>query len=209
MRVAIRSLHLDDAFANFEHRNIKRAAAKVVHGNRLVLALVEPVSQSRRRRLVDNSLYVEPCNLARIFRSLALRVIKVSRNRDDSLSHFLAEIIFRRLLQFLQNHRRNLWRGVLLPLRHNRDVVAVPLHLIRDHLQFFANLIKPASHKSLDRENRVLRIGNSLPLSDLPHKPFPSLGKSNHRRRSPPSFFIRYNLGLSTLHNRHAGVRSA
>ena len=208
MRVAIGGFHFDHAFAHFQNRNVERAAAKVIHGNRLVLALVESVSKCRRRRLVDDSLHVEPGNLSRIFRRLPLRIVKIRRHRDYRLGHFFSEIIFRRLLQFLQDHRRNLRRSVFLPLRHHSHVVALPHYPIWDHLQFFADLVIAPSHKALDRIHRVLRIGNGLPLGDLPHQPFPGLGKSHHRRRSPTTFFIRDNLGLSPLHNRHAGVRS-
>ena len=209
VRVSVGGLHLDDAFAHFEHRNIKRAATKVVDGDGLVLALVEPVGQRGRSRFVDDSLHFKSCDSPGIFGSLPLRVVKVSRHGDDRLGDFLAEIVFRRLLQLLQDHRRNLRRSVLLPLRHDGQVVAVPLDLVRDHLQFFADLVVAASHEPLDRENRVLRIGNSLPLSDLPHQPFAGFGESDNRRRSPPTFFVRYNFRLSTLHNRDAGVGGA
>src|SRR6202021_1639896 len=105
VRVAIRGLNLDDALAHFQHRNIKRAAAKVINGDRLVLALIEPVSQSRRCRLVDNSLNVQPSNLASILSRLPLRIVKVSWNRDDRLGNFLAQVVLSRLLQLLQNNR--------------------------------------------------------------------------------------------------------
>src|SRR5277367_5963642 len=117
MGVAIGGLYFDHAFADFQNRNIERAAAKVINGDRLVLALVESVSQRRRRRLVDDALYIESRNLARIFRSLPLRVVEVRWHRDHSLGNFLAEIIFRRLLQLLQNHRGDLRWSVFLSLR--------------------------------------------------------------------------------------------
>ena len=192
-----------------EFRGIGRAAAKIVHGDRLVLPLVEPVSQSRRRRLVDDALHFEPGNPPRILGRLPLRVVEISRHRDDRFGHFLAQVVFRRLFQLLQDHRRDLRRSEFLPLRHHRHVVPVPLHLIRDHRQLFADLVIAPSHKPLDRENRVLRIGNGLPLGDLPHQPFPGLGKSHARRRSPPTFFIRDHFRLPALHDSYARVRSS
>ena len=66
-----------------------------------------------------------------------LRVVKVRRHSDDRFRHLLAEIVFGRLLQLLQDHAGDLGRSVLLPLRDNYHVVAVPLYLVRDHLQFF------------------------------------------------------------------------
>ena len=209
MRIAIGRLDLDHALAHFQNRNVERAAAKVVDGNRLVLALVEPVRQRRRRGLINNALHFEAGNLPGIFGSLPLRVIKVCRHGDDRFRHLLAQVVFGRFLQLLQDQRRNLRRSVLLPLRHHGHVVAIALYLIWNHLQLFADLVIAPSHEALDRINRVLRIGNGLPLGDLPHQPFAGLGEPNDRRGGPATLFIRYNFRLATLHNRHAGVGGA
>ncbi len=206
VRVAVGGLHFNHAFAHFQNRDVKSPAAKVVDGDHLVLSLVEPIRQRRRRRLIDNAFYIEPGNLPGIFRGLPLGIVKIRRHGDHGLCHFLAEVVFRRLLQLLQNQRRNLRRRVLLTLRQHRHVVARFHHFIRDHLDLFAHFVIAASHKALDRKHRVLRIGDRLPLCDLPYQPLPSLGKANHRRRSPPSFFIRDNFGLATLHHRHARI---
>ena len=83
--VAVGRLHLDDAFADFENGNIERAAAEVVHGDGLVLLLVEPVGQRGRGRLVDDALHVQTGDLAGVLGGLALRVVKVGRHRDHGL----------------------------------------------------------------------------------------------------------------------------
>ena len=209
MRVAIGGLHFDHAFADFEHRNIERAAAEIVHGDGLVLTLVEPVGQRGRCRLVDDPLHVEPGDPSGILGGLPLRVVEIRRHGDDRLGDFLAEIIFRRLLQFLQDHRGDLGRSIFLALRHHGHMIPVPFNLIRDHLQFFANLVVAASHEPLDRVDCVLRIGDGLPLGDLPYQPFPGFRESDDRRRSPPTFFIRDHLWLSALHNSYARVGCA
>jgi hypothetical protein len=206
VRVAIGSLHLNHALAYLEDRDVESAAAKVIYGDRLVLSLVEPISQRRRRGLIDNALHVEPGNLPGIFRGLPLRVVKVSGYGDHRLGNFLAEIVFRRLLQLLQNQRRDLRRRVLLTLRHYRHVVARFHHLIGHHLDLFRHFVETPPHKALDRINRVLRIGDGLPLRHLSHQPLPSLGKPNHGRSSPSSFFIRDHFGLSTLHHRDTRI---
>ena len=206
VRVAIGGLHFNHALADFEHRDVKSPAAEVVHGDRLVFRFVEPVGQCGRRRLVDDALHFQPGNLPGIFRGLPLRVVKVSGHGDDRLGHFLAEVVFRRLLQLLQNQRGNLRRRVLLALRQHRDVVARLHDLIGHHLDLFRHFVEAPSHEALDRINRVLRIGDGLPLGHLPDQPFAGLGKSDHRRRSAPSFFIRDHFGLAALHDRHAGI---
>ena len=101
---------------------------------------VETVGERRCRRLVDDALHFEAGNLSGIFGRLALRVVEVRRNGDDGFGHFLAEIVFRRLLQLLQNHRRDLRRRVLLALRQNGDVVARLHDLVGHHLHFFVSL---------------------------------------------------------------------
>ena len=81
VRVAVGRLDLDDAFADFEDRDVEGAAAEVVDGDRLVLLLVEPVGQRRRRRLVDDAHHFEAGDLPGVLGGLALRVVEVGRAR--------------------------------------------------------------------------------------------------------------------------------
>ena len=114
MRVAVGRLDLDDALADFEDRDVERAAAEVVDGNRLVLLLVEPVGQRGGRRLVDDAHHLEAGNLSGFLRRLALRVVEVRRHGDDRLGDRLPEVFLRGLLQLLQDHRGDLRRRVFL-----------------------------------------------------------------------------------------------
>jgi hypothetical protein len=88
-------------------------------------------------------------------------------------------------------------------------MIALSDDLIWDHFDFFADFVVAASHETLDRINRVLRIGDRLPLGYLSDEPFPGFGESNHGRRGTPSFFIGNDLGLATLHDCDAGVGGA
>ena len=85
MRVAVGRLDLDDAFADLEDRDVERAAAEVVDGDRLVLLLVEAVGERRRGRLVDDAHDLEAGNLPGVLGRLALRVVEVRGHRDDRL----------------------------------------------------------------------------------------------------------------------------
>src|SRR5580700_3349382 len=58
VRVAVGSFHFYDAFTNFQNRNVKSAAAKVINGDGFVFLLVQAVSKRRRSRLVDDALHV-------------------------------------------------------------------------------------------------------------------------------------------------------
>ena len=122
VRVAVGRLHFDDALADFEDRDVERAAAEVVDGNRLVLLLVEAVGQRRRGRLVDDAHHLEAGDLAGFLGRLALRVVEVGGHGDDRLGDRLAEVVLRGLLQLLQDHRGDLRRRVVLVAGLDADV---------------------------------------------------------------------------------------
>ncbi len=184
--IAIGRQNLDDPIPNLNDRDIKSTAAQIIHHDLLLFLIVKPISQRRRRRLIDNPLHIQPRDLTRVLSSLALRIIKIRRNRDNGLAHFLSQITLRVRLQLLQNHSRNLLRGILLPV--NRTSVIRP-------------------HIPLNRSNGLLRIRDSLTLSRLPHQSLPSLRKSHHRRRSPRPLRIGNDSRLPALHNRHTAIR--
>ena len=66
VRVAVGRLDLDDALADFEDRDVERAAAEVVDRDGLVLLLVEAVGQRRRGRLVDDAHHFEAGDAGRL-----------------------------------------------------------------------------------------------------------------------------------------------
>src|SRR5205814_9948046 len=83
VRVAAGRENLEDAFAQFQDRDVKRAAAEIVHGDDALLALVQPIGERRRRWLVYDPQNIQTGDAARVFRRLPLRVIKVCGNGDD------------------------------------------------------------------------------------------------------------------------------
>ncbi len=103
--VTVGGFNFDNASADFENRNVERSAAEVVDGDGLVFSFVETVGESGCRGLVDDALHFEAGNLSGIFGGLALRVVEVRRHGDDRFGDLLAEIIFRGLLELLQNQR--------------------------------------------------------------------------------------------------------
>jgi hypothetical protein len=93
------------------------------------------------------------------FGRLALRVVEVGGHRDDGARHCLPEIFLRGLLEFLQHHRRDLRRGVVLVHDlHAHVAVRRGGDRVGDHLHLFADFVEPAAHEPLDREHRVLRF---------------------------------------------------
>ena len=197
VRVAVGGLHLEDAVADFEHGDVERAAAQVVHRDLFVLLLVEAVGERGGGRLVDDAEHFEARDLAGVLGGLALGVVEISRNRDDGLGDLFAELGFRIGLQFAENHRGNFRRRerLLLAVHFDLDVgVAVGgLHdLVGNAMFFFADLIEFAAHETLDRENGVGGIGDRLALGGLADESFASLCECDDRRRGArPSEFSR------------------
>src|SRR6185369_8881160 len=139
-----------NAFADFENRNVEGAAAKIKHRDRLVLLLVQAISERRGGWLIYDSHNFEPRDLAGVLGSLTLRVIEIRRNSDDRLSDFLAEIVFSSLFELLQDHRRDLRRRPFFSTRLNPYVIAGSCNFVGHHLHFFAYLIEAPPHKALD-----------------------------------------------------------
>ena len=212
MRVAVRGLHLEHAVADFQNRNIERAAAQVIDRDLLVLFLVEPVGERRRGRFVDDAQHFEAGNAAGVFRGLTLRVVEVGGNGDDGLRDFLAETGFGVGLELGENHRGNFGRGELLRLAvhfdFDRHVAVGRLHdLVRHAFDFFLHLIKLAAHEALDGVNRVARIGDGLTLGRVAHDALAALGESYDGRRCALALGVFQHERLATFHDGHARVR--
>ena len=189
VRVAVGRLHLDDAFAHFEHRDVERAAAEVVDGDRLVLLLVEAVGERRRGRLVDDAQHVQAGDLAGVLRRLPLRVVEVRRHGDDRVGDLLAEVVLGRLLQLLQHHRGDFRRRVLLAARlrptRRRSRRCTTLYGTRD--DFARHLVELPAHEALDREDGVFGVRDRLALGDLADQPLAVL----RERRRPTAWCAR------------------
>ncbi len=109
--VAIGRLHLEDAVADLEDRDVERAAAEIVDGDRLAVLLLEPVGERRRGRLVDDAQHLEAGDLAGILGRLALGVVEIGRDGDHRLGDGLAEIGLGGFLHLLQDEGRDLRRA--------------------------------------------------------------------------------------------------
>ncbi len=105
-RVAVRRAHFEHAVADFQHRDVERAAAEVVYSDGSVLTLVEAVSERGSRRFVDDAQHVEAGDAAGVFCRLALRVVEIGRDGDDRLRDRLAEIGPRRFLSSFAERKR-------------------------------------------------------------------------------------------------------
>ena len=211
MRIAVGGLHLENAVAQFEDRNIERSAAQVVHGDLLVAGLlVEAVGQCGGRRLVDDAADLQTGDLARLLRSLTLRVGEVGRNRDHGLRNLLAQVILGRLLHLLEDDGRNLLRGVLTSVDvHARGVVVALDDGIGSARDVGRNLVVGLTHETLDREDRALGVGDRLTLRGVADLTL-AVGRESHDRRGRAvSLGVGDYNRLVALHHCHAGVRGS
>src|SRR6266545_2695635 len=72
MRIAVGRFHFENAIANFENRDVERAATQIVYSNLFVLLLIETVGERRGCRLVDDAQYFKAGDFARVLGSVAL-----------------------------------------------------------------------------------------------------------------------------------------
>ena len=76
----------DAARADLEDRDVERAAAEVVDGDRLLDVLAEAVRERGGGRLVDDADDVEAGDLPGVLRRLTLVVVEVRGDGDDRLA---------------------------------------------------------------------------------------------------------------------------
>ena len=211
VRIAVGGLHLEDAVAKFEDRNIERTAAEVVHGDlHVAVLLVHTVSQCGSGRLVDDTAHLQTCDFARLLGGLTLRVGEVGRNRDDGFRNLLSEVILGSLLHLLKDDRRNLLRRVLTSVDIDAGRIVVALDdFIRSACDVGGHLIVTLAHETLDREDRALGIRNGLTLGGVAHLALAVRRESHYRRSRAVSFGVGNNYRLAAFHHCHAGVSSS
>ena len=214
VRVTVGRLHLEDAVAQLEDRDVERAAAKVIDGDLLVLLLVQAVGEGRSGRLVDDALDVEAGDAAGILGRLALRVVEVGRDSDHGLGDLLAQVRLGIRLELLQDHRADLRRRVRLAVR-DLDCDAVGLGILLDRVRHEAacaldlRVVPAAAHEALDRVDGVGRVGDRLALGHLADEALARLGEGHDRRDGSSALSARDDGWLAALHHGDDRVRRA
>ena len=172
------------AVADFEDGNIERAAAKVVNQDLLVVFLIHTVCKSRRSGFVDDTENIKACNLACVLGCLTLTVGEISRNCNNSISDFFAEISFRILFQLLKNHCGNFLRSIGFAF----DGAAVI-----------------AAHFTLNAAYGVVGVGDSLTFCNLTHHTL-AVFERNNRGSCAGAFGIGDNNGFAAFKDSNTGI---
>ena len=208
--VAVGRDHLHDVVTDLEDRDVEGAAAEVVDGDDLVGFLVEAVGERRRGRLVDDALHVETGDLAGVLGGLALRVVEVRGHGDHGFGDLLAQVVFGRLLQLLQDLGRDLRRGHLLAAGFDPGVAVRTLdELERDALGLLLTLFEAAADEALGRVDRVFRVGHGLTLGDRTDQDLALVVPSDDGGREARSLFVDDDFGFLAFHDGHDAVGRA
>ena len=123
MRVAVGGQDFEDPVLDAENGDVEGAAAQVVDGDQALGELLQAIGERGRRGLVDDPQRLEPRDARGVLGRLALRIVEVCGHGDDRLLDLLAEVVFGRLLQLLEDHRGNLRRRPLLAASGDTHVV--------------------------------------------------------------------------------------
>mmetsp|Transcript_35878 Transcript_35878/g.101587 ORF Transcript_35878/g.101587 Transcript_35878/m.101587 type:complete len:184 (+) Transcript_35878:1543-2094(+) len=179
MGVSTGGQHLEHTVAHLEDGHIEGATAKVEYKDGLVGLLLEAVGEGGSCRLVDDAQHINASNLASVLGGLALGVIEVRRHSDDSLLHLVVQELAGVIDQLAQYRGRDLLWGEVLASIGALDLHSAIVSLL-DHVghlgRLVLHLLHAASNKALHREEGVGGVNDSLTLSNLTHKPVPSLG---------------------------------
>ncbi len=210
MRIAVRGLHLDHVVPHLEDGDVERAAAEVIHRDGLIRFLVESVGEGGRRWFVDDALHVEAGDFSGVLRRLALAVVEIRGRRDDCLVHLLAQIIFRGLLELLQNARRYLGRGVFLAVDFDARVAVVRFHdLVGNDGDFLGHLGESPAHEALDGIDGPGRVGHRLALGHEADELLPIVGERHDAGRRAVPLLVGDDGRLPTFHDRDDRVGGA
>src|SRR5688572_24147437 len=99
---------------------------------------------------------------------------------------------------------------MLLPARLDPRVAVLRRGDLIGHPRGFRrHVAELAPHESLDREHRVLRVGDRLPLGDLADEPLAFLGERDDRRGEARAFLIDDDRRLPAFHDGNGRVRRA
>ena len=122
----------------------------------------------------------------------------------------LAEVGLGRLLQLLEDHRRDLGRRELAPVDLDRRDAFLPFdHLVRDELDLLGHLGHAPAHEALDRVDGARRVRDRLALGDRADQALAVVREADDRGRRAAAFLVRDDDGLPALHHGHARVRGA
>ncbi|EPY02026.1 putative NAD-specific glutamate dehydrogenase [Magnetospirillum fulvum MGU-K5] len=210
--VAVGRFDLEHAVADFQHRHVEGAAAKVIDRDDTGALLFQPIGQSSGGRLVDDAQHFKTGDTTGVLGRLTLGVVEVGRNGDHRLGDGLAQIAFGGFLHLLQDEGRHLAGAVLGVAGFDPGVAIVTRHdVVGNEVGVFLGdrVFIATTDQTLDRKQGVGGIGDRLALRRLTHQSFPGFGESHHRRGRAHALGVFNDLGSLAFHDGNARIRGA
>merc|ERR1719316_390370 len=173
VRVTCSGFHLEDPIFNRQQGDIEGTSTHIVDQH-VALArglLVKTIRDGCSSGFVDDPEYIQTSNGACILGGLALRVVEVSRDRDNGIVHFSAKVGLSCLLHLHENHGANFFCMKLFVfthgIHHNDGLVpSAALNFERPQLDICLNgwIIELATNEPFGIKDSVLWIACNLVL---------------------------------------------
>ena len=177
--------NLDNVIADLDDGNIECAATQVIYHNLLGRAVIQTICQRSACGLIDNTQHIQAGNTTCIFGCLALRIVEISRYRDNGIGNIPTQILLGISAHFTQDHGRDFLGSERLPVHAGFPLTA---------------------HMTLNRRNCSIGIYHRLPLSDAAHQAFAFFRKGHHAGCGSLPFRIGDNGYAAALHSCHAAI---
>ena len=200
--ITVGSFYFEHTVAEFENRYIVGTTTAVEDNDlHIFVRLVKAVSQGSCGRLVDDTTYVEACDLTGFLRSLTLRVVEVSRHGDDCFGDFLSEVVLSGLFHLLKDDGADLLRGIETSVDvHTGSVVVATRYFIRNTCDFRLQAVVGLAHETLDRIDSFGRVCDGLTFSRVAYFTLTAIDESNNRRGRTLTLSVSNDDRFVTLH---------
>ena len=216
MGVTSGGLDFEDTLLNGQEGNIKGTTTQVEDED-IALAvnlLVETVGDSGSGRLVDDTEHVETGNQTRVLGGLALGVVEVGRDGDDSVVDGATEVSLSSLTHLGEDHGGDLLRGELLGLALELDLANGLAGLLDDlewemfHVGLDLRIVELAANETLGVEDGVVRVHGDLVLRSISNETL-GVGESNERGGGAVTLVVGDDFNAVITEDTHAGVGSS
>src|SRR5205823_6808022 len=142
-------------------------------------------------------------DLSGVLRRLALRVVEISGDRDDRLRYLFAEIGLACFPHSGQNEGADLARAVALSTGLDPGIAIVARDDLVGHqalVLFDHRVVIAPADQPLDREDRILRVGDRLTPRWLSNQHLAGTRESDHRGRGTRAFRVLDHFGFAAFH---------
>jgi hypothetical protein len=165
MGVAVGGEHLEDTVFHPQYRDVEGPAAKIVHGDDASMALVQPVGERRRGRLVDDPQDLETGDASRVAGGSPLRVVEVRRHGDHRTIDIRVdvplgrEILFGAALELSEDECGDLRRREFpVAQTDSHDSGRVSSDFEGKLARFIPHIVEALAHEAFDGVHRAPRL---------------------------------------------------